>query len=190
MKVLFETERLQIRTFAAADDAFVLELLNTPSWLQYIGDRQIHTLADAQRYIMNNLLRLYVEQGYGAWVVVLKETGQAIGICGLFKRKYLEQPDIGFAFLPQAEGQGYGFEAATGTVEYSRRQLPFPRLFAITQPGNHRSNRLLKRLGFTLQGTILPPGEAEELMLFDMELGEWGTPSAVNHDPAEDQVDQ
>ncbi|SEW52965.1 GNAT family N-acetyltransferase [Chitinophaga arvensicola] len=126
MKVLFETARLQVRTLAATDDAFILELLNTPSWLQYIGDRQIRTLADAQRYIMNNLLRLYAEQGYGAWVAVLKETGNAIGICGLFKRKYLDQPDIGFAFLPQAEGLGYGYEAATGTVEYSRQNFPFP----------------------------------------------------------------
>ncbi|SKD09393.1 Protein N-acetyltransferase, RimJ/RimL family [Chitinophaga ginsengisegetis] len=171
MKVLFETPRLQVRTFAATDDAFVLELLNTPSWLQYIGDRQIRTLADAQRYIMNNLLRLYAEQGYGAWVVVLKETGKPTGICGLFKRKYLEQPDLGFAFLPAYEGLGYAYEAATATIEYSRQQLPFSRLFAITQQDNHRSVRLLERSGFTLQGTILPPGEVEELMLFDLELG-------------------
>jgi len=170
MKILFETPRLQVRTFAATDDAFVLELLNTPSWLQYIGDRQIRTLADAQRYIMNNLLKLYAEQGYGAWVVVLKETGNPIGICGLFKRKYLDQPDLGFAFLPAFEGLGYAYEAATGTITYSRQQLPFTRLFAITQPDNHRSVRLLERSGFTRQGTILPPGEAEELMLFDLEL--------------------
>jgi RimJ/RimL family protein N-acetyltransferase len=170
MKVLFETPRLQLRTFAASDDEFILKLLNTPTWLQYIGDRQIRTLEDAQRYIMNNLLRLYSEQGYGAWVVVLKATGSAIGICGLFKRKYLAQPDLGFAFLPEAEGQGYAYEAATGTLEYTRRQLPLTKLFAITQQDNHRSVRLLERSGFTLQGTILPPGEAEELMLFDIEL--------------------
>jgi RimJ/RimL family protein N-acetyltransferase len=101
MKILFETPRLALRTFAAADDEFIMRLLNTPSWLQYIGDRNIRTLADAQRYIMNNLLKLYAEQGYGAWVVVLKETGAPIGICGLFKRKYLDQPDLGFAFLPE-----------------------------------------------------------------------------------------
>jgi RimJ/RimL family protein N-acetyltransferase len=170
MKVLFETSRLALRTFAASDDAFVLELLNTPSWLQYIGDRQIRTLADAQRYIMNNLLRLYAEQGYGAWVVVLKATGNPIGICGLFKRRYLEQPDLGFAFLPEAEGHGYAFEAATATLEYTKQQLELPRLFAITLPDNHRSVKLLKRSGFTLQGTIQPPGEAEELMLFNIEL--------------------
>ncbi|MBS0028114.1 GNAT family N-acetyltransferase [Chitinophaga sp. 22321] len=171
MKVLFETPRLQLRTFASSDDTFILELLNTPSWLQYIGDRQIKTLADAQRYILNNLLRLYAEQGYGAWVVVLKDTGKPIGICGLFKRKYLEQPDLGFAFLPEAEGQGYGYEAATGTLAYTKQQLELPRLFAITQPDNHRSVRLLERSGFTLQGTIQPPGELTELMLFNIELG-------------------
>ncbi|TWF33829.1 RimJ/RimL family protein N-acetyltransferase [Chitinophaga polysaccharea] len=171
MKILFETPRLQLRTFAASDDKFILELLNTPSWLQYIGDRQIRTLADAQRYIMNNLLRLYAEQGYGAWVVVLKETNAPIGICGLFKRKYLDQPDLGFAFLPEAEGKGYAYEAAAATLEYTRNELALPYLFAITQQDNHRSVRLLTRSGFTLQGTILPPGEAEELMLFNIALG-------------------
>ncbi|MFY0255318.1 GNAT family N-acetyltransferase [Chitinophaga sp. 30R24] len=172
MKVLKETSRLLVRTFAAIDDAFVLELLNTPGWLQFVGDRQVHTLADAQRYIMHNLLGSHEGKGYGAWVVELKTTGQAIGICSLFKRKYLEQPDLGFAFLPEAEGKGYAYEAAIGTLQYGRNELAAPNIFAITQPDNQRSVRLLERIGFMRLGTVLPPGEQEELALFNKEFAE------------------
>jgi RimJ/RimL family protein N-acetyltransferase len=170
MKIIIETTRLQLRTFAASDDEFIFELLNTPSWLQYIGDRQIHTLADAQRYIMNNLLRVYAEQGYGALVVVLKETGKPIGMCGLFKRKYLEVPDLGFAFLPEVEGKGLAYEATMAILDYTKNELALPRLLAITQQDNQRSINLLKRSGFIQQGTIQPPGEPEDLVLFDIEL--------------------
>lgn len=166
MKTITETPQLQLRTFSADDDSFVLSLLNTPSWLKYIGDRKVKTLKDAQRYIMNSLLRLYKDQGYGAWVVVLKETAQPIGICGLFKRRYLEHPDLGFAFLPSAEGKGYAYEASVAALDYSQKQLHLPMIYAITHPENQRSGRLLDRLGFLRHGTIQPAGENEPLILF------------------------
>ncbi|RFS21831.1 N-acetyltransferase [Chitinophaga silvatica] len=166
MTVITETKLLQLRSFAASDDHFVLTLLNTPSWLKFIGDRKVRTLTDAQRYIMNNLLKMYKEQGYGAWVVVLKETNTPIGICGLFKRRYLEHPDLGFAFLPSAEGKGYAYEITKATLEYSQQELKLPLVYAITQPENQRSVNLLNRLGFAQHGTIQPPGEDSPLSLF------------------------
>lgn len=166
MKVITETPVLQIRTFAASDDHFVLSLLNTPSWLRFIGDRNVKTLPEAQRYIMNSLLKLYKEQGYGAWVVAVKKTGEQVGICGLFKRNYLEHPDLGFAFLPSAEGKGFAYEAAKAVLEYSQQSLNLPLIYAITQTDNHRSVKLLTRLGFNQQGTVHPAGETEELLLF------------------------
>jgi [ribosomal protein S5]-alanine N-acetyltransferase len=52
MQQLF-TERLRLDPFTFADAAFFKELVNTPGWLQYIGDRNIHSITDAEQYIGN-----------------------------------------------------------------------------------------------------------------------------------------
>lgn len=113
---IFETQNLIIRQFSINDAAFIFELLNTPAWKQFIGDRGIETIDDAVNYITNGPLAAYDKYGYGLWLVALKETGQPMGMCGLVKRSYLSLPDIGFAFLPGFEGKGYGYESAMGTI--------------------------------------------------------------------------
>ena len=47
----FETERLILKPFEITDASFLLTLLNSPKWLQYIGDRNVHTEAEAADYI-------------------------------------------------------------------------------------------------------------------------------------------
>ena len=106
-----ETERLLLTHLDPADAAFILELLNEPSWLRFIGDKNVHSLDDARRYIENGPMAMYAAKGFGLYRVALKETDTPIGICGLIKRDTLPEPDIGFAFLPRAWGAGYAREA-------------------------------------------------------------------------------
>jgi RimJ/RimL family protein N-acetyltransferase len=47
MKVL-ETERLILRHLTVEDSEFMLELVNDPAWLQFIGDRGVRTLDDGE----------------------------------------------------------------------------------------------------------------------------------------------
>ena len=53
MNILLYTSRLLLRELNENDAPFILELLNTEGWLRYIGDRHIHTIADAVKYIHN-----------------------------------------------------------------------------------------------------------------------------------------
>nr|WP_082034358.1 GNAT family N-acetyltransferase [Cohnella kolymensis] len=112
MKVL-ETERLILRLQTIEDAAFILELLNDPSWVSYIGDRGVRTIDDARNYILKGALDMYARLGFGFYMTELKDGGIPMGICGLVKRDFLEDVDIGFAFLPDFTGKGYAVEAAS-----------------------------------------------------------------------------
>lgn len=161
----FETERLLIRKFRPEDAAFVFALLNSPGWLQFIGDRNIKTLEDAGVYI-DNLSVHFTQYGFGPYLVGLKENSLPIGMCSLIKREALENADIGFAFLPEFTGKGYAFEAAKATYDFAGKNLGLKELAAITNTDNIASINLLKKLGFIyIKNTILP-GETEEVCLF------------------------
>lgn len=164
--MILETERLEFHHLSLADVDFIIELLNTPGWLQYIGDRGIKTEADAMDYIMMGPVKSYHEKGFGLWLIKLKGTGTSIGLCGLIKREYLEDVDIGYAFLPQYFGKGYAYEAAKAALELAKSQYHLKRIVAITSKDNERSIALIEKLGMHFEKMIFIPNDPEELKFF------------------------
>ncbi|PUZ25866.1 hypothetical protein DCC81_16580 [Chitinophaga parva] len=160
------TSRLALRPFTLADDAFIYRLLNTPTWLQFIGDRHIIDLAAARHYLQHGPLQSYRVNGFGPWLVTLRDTGAPIGMCGFFQRPFLDAPDAGLAFLPEYEGQGYASEALRACMDYAFDAMGAHRVYAFTLPVNLRCMRLLQAIGFHYQEMIRPPGEAHALMLY------------------------
>ncbi len=159
---ILETARLRLRPFTLDDAAFARELVNDAAWLRYIGDRGVRTLDDARTYIGKTLTH-YERHGFGAYVVELKATGEAIGNCGLFKREGLPGVDIGFAFLERFRGQGYAFEAASATLALARARFGLKRIEAYTVPYNTDSIRLLEKLGLKYEATIRMPNDTEDV---------------------------
>ena len=165
MKIL-ETDRTILREVTKDDAEFILDLLNQPSFIKYIGDRNVRTSASAAEYIESRFASSYRQFGFGMWAVELKETGTPIGICGFVKRDSLPDVDIGFAFLPQYCSQGYAFESASDTMKYGRDVLGLKRVVAITSQDNESSGRLLEKIGFKFESLIKLPHDDEELKLF------------------------
>ncbi|EMS32141.1 GCN5-related N-acetyltransferase [Mariniradius saccharolyticus AK6] len=165
------TPRLQIRPVIESDAEFVLALHLSPGWLAYIGDRGVRDLETAKRYIQDGPLRSYAQHGFGLWVVVLEKTGNPIGLCGLLKRDYLDAPDLGFAFLPEFQKMGYGFEAASAVLGYAERELGLERILATTLPHNIASIQLLEKLGFRFRSNLKLEKEASELKLYEKSEG-------------------
>jgi RimJ/RimL family protein N-acetyltransferase len=159
-----ETARLHIRWINETDAPFVLQLLNTPGWIQFIGERGVHTTEDARRYIAERFTASYAKFGWGMYLVLLKESGLPIGMCGLVKRDNLEHADLGYAFLPEYGGKGYALEAATAVMQFATETLQLRPILAIVTPGNQRSIVLLQKLDFAFQKKITDNGE--ELLLF------------------------
>ena len=149
--VILQTDRLRLRRLTPNDAPFIFELVNEPSFIENIGDRNVRNEEDAVRYIQNGPLASYERYGYGLYTVELRQTSTPIGICGPLKRETLEYPDIGFAFLPLFWGHGYALESAAAVMNYAREMLGLNNIAAITTPTNERSIKLLAKLGFMFQ---------------------------------------
>ncbi|WP_374226394.1 GNAT family N-acetyltransferase [Bacillus sp. sid0103] len=162
-----ETERLILRRLTPGDAEFILELLNDPSWVRFIGDRGIRTIEVARNYIVTGPMEMYSRLGFGLFMTELKDEARTtLGICGLIKRDGLDDVDLGFAFLSRFQAKGYGFEAASATLEFGMEQLGLKRIVAITSEDNVGSARLLEKIGMKFEGMIKLPHDAEELKLF------------------------
>jgi [ribosomal protein S5]-alanine N-acetyltransferase len=168
MEVIFETNRLILRKFTIEDASFILELVNTPLWLQFIGQRNVHSLQDAILYLQNGPLRSYEIYGFGFYAVLLKKSNELIGMCGLIKRDSLENVDLGYAFLPTFSGQGFGFEAAAETLKYAFNIQKINKVLAIVDPQNDVSVKLLKKLGMKYVKMLQLSPTDIELMLFQV----------------------
>ena len=126
------------------DDTFILQLLNTPGWLTFIGDRNIHSVEDAIAYIN----KINSTPDFTYWTVRLKGSKQPVGVISFLKRNYLPHFDIGFAFLPHYCRHGYAYEAAKEVLSMVIRLPEHRVVLATTTPGNVNSVKLLTKLGF------------------------------------------
>jgi RimJ/RimL family protein N-acetyltransferase len=163
---ILETKRLILRETSVDDAEFMLDLLNQPSFIKYIGDRNVRTIDESKEFIETRYRQSYRDNGFGLYVVETKETNTPIGICGFVKRDTLPEPDIGFAFLPQFCGQGFAHESAEGSMRFGEEKLGFTKVLAITTQNNESSGKLLAKVGFKFVELVKMPHDEDELKLF------------------------
>jgi [ribosomal protein S5]-alanine N-acetyltransferase len=174
---ILETDRLRLRQLSAGDAEFILRLLNEPSFIRNIADRGVRDLEGARAYILKGPAASYERNGFGLWLVEFKESGAPVGICGLLKREGLDAPDIGYALLPEYWSKGFAFESASAVAAYAFDGLGLKRLLAITNADNRRSTKVLERIGFHFERTVVLPGGDEELKLFARDRGDAPQPT-------------
>ncbi|MDT7688733.1 MAG: hypothetical protein QOJ70_1195 [Acidobacteriota bacterium] len=165
LKVI-ETDRLILRWLSTDDAEFIVELLNDPAWLRFIGDKGVRTIEDARDYILKGPVEMYGRVGFGLYLAEVKEGGFPVGLCGLIKRDTLEDVDIGFAFLPSHRRKGYAYEAASAVMEYGKNVLGLNRIVAITSTDNHGSAKLLEKLGLRFEKMVRLGTDDREVRLF------------------------
>ncbi|MBT8288879.1 MAG: GNAT family N-acetyltransferase [Flavobacteriaceae bacterium] len=165
------TERLELWKVSLDDAPFFYELMNSPSWIKYIGDRGVSDLDKARTHLNNTILKSYKCDGFGFYKALLTTEGlKPIGIAGLVRRDFLDDIDMGFAFLPEYEGQGYGFESSAAILKIAAHDFGLKRISAMIDPANAKSIHLIKKLGFDFAKIIRPYDDEEKLMLFKKQL--------------------
>ena len=169
LKTPENTPRLALSPLTPDDAPFMLAVWNDPAFLRFVGDRGVRTLDDARRAIREGAMRMYGDAGYGPYRMDL-EDGTPIGICGLFRRDELEDPDLGFALLPEFRGLGYAGEAARSVIGLARDELGIQRLLAIVSPENEPSVRLLGKLGFRFEKDHRMAGEDHDVALYGLDV--------------------
>lgn len=161
-------QRLKLTELVVEDAGFLYRLMNTPKWFQFIGDRGVSNEVVAEQYILNSIQPSYIKHGFGSFKVLLKETKQPIGTCGLLQRDFLEYPDLGFAMLPKFERKGYAFEASQAVLNYAKSTLKLNIILAFANPENLASLGLLTKLHFQNYKTIML--DEKQLVLLKREL--------------------
>ena len=162
-----ETERLFIFPISLEDADFVLAVHNTPKFIEFIGDRNLRTLEDAENYIKNRFLPHYKKHGFGNCLIVDKSTGEKIGAVGVFVRDGLDVPDIGFSFLPEFEGKGFGYEASAKLLETVFTDFGLEKISAITTNENIASQNLIEKLGLKYVKMIRLPDDDVDLRYYE-----------------------
>lgn len=165
----FNTTRLLLTPTSTDDAPFLLELMNTAKWIQFIGDRNIKSKKDAEEFISNKVIPPMKRHGFSNYTISLKSTREKIGISGLYDRPWLCDFDLGFAMLPEFESQGYAYEAASRLVSAAFNTFGLNSLSAICQGDNEVSKHLLEKLGFKSFGPIVVPETQEKLQLYRLQ---------------------
>ena len=184
--LVIDSARLRLRPLTPDDASFVLELVNDPDWIRYIGDRGVHDLDDARRYVTDGPMASYARHGFGLYLVTRRADAAPIGICGLIQRETLPAPDVGFAFLPAFRGRGFAAEAVDALLRCARELAGADQLYAVVQPDNARSLHLLHQAGFRPAGTTRLVADGPELTLLSVALGDPGAADRAERDHRRD----
>jgi len=148
--ITLTTDRLMLQPLTEHDSKFILALVNTEGWLKFIGNRNVNNEEEAVAYIQKilaNTTTIY-------WTVRHTRTHEPLGVVTLIQRDYLDHPDIGFAFLPMAWGNGYAFEAVQAVMSHLSRHKITPQIFAVILPTNQSSIKLITKLGLQFDREI------------------------------------
>lgn len=162
----FESERLLIRPTIEEDAELIYQLMNTPKFIKFVGDRKINSIQDAEKYIQIKMLPQLNTLGYSSYSIITKVDGAKIGTCGLYNRDGVDGIDIGFGLLPQYEGLGYAYESAHRILKAAFEEFEIKEIKAITSKANISSQRLLEKLGLEMIGTTKLPNEDHEILLY------------------------
>ena len=148
-----ETERLFLREFTVDDVESYLTLRSDPEILRYTGDAPLRSLEEARQAILD--YPDFQTVGFGRWACVLKETGRAVGFCGLKYLEELDEVDLGYRFLTEYWGRGLATESSLASLEYGFRVLRLERILGLARPENHASIRVLEKVGMKPDGEVL-----------------------------------
>ena len=164
---ILETDRLILQPVKMEDAAFILQLYNSPNFIKFIGDRNLRTIEDAENYIKEKFLPHVDKHGFGSFVILRKSDNKKIGNVGIYVRDGLNAPDIGFSFLPEFEGKGYGFEASKKLMEIAFSEFDLKKISAITTKENIASQKLIEKLGLKFQSIVQLPDDPEDLLYYE-----------------------
>jgi len=168
--VILETKRLFLRRLVRDDAEFILRLLNEPSWLEFIGDKNVYSLNDAKKYIELVSMTMYQRYGFGLFLVCAKETSIPLGLCGLMKRDNLDDADLGYAFLPEFWHKGFALEAVESVIDYAKNTHQLSRILALSKSSNTPSIKLLNKVDFLFDRDLKLLEDEENLQIYQLQL--------------------
>lgn len=143
-----ETKRLILRPMLETDLDALLRIF-TDVRVMAAFNHPPFTREQMQGWLARNLDHQN-QYGYGLFSVILKETGELIGDCGLEQMEDQGAAELGYDFRSNFWNQGYATEAATTVRDYAFDVLKLPQLISLIRVGNLASRRVAEKVGMTL----------------------------------------
>lgn len=150
--VIVETERLYLREMDEGDlDALKAIMQDEKTMYAYNG---IYSDEDVAAWLGRQKMR-YAKYGFGLWAVILKETGEMIGQCGITMQEWngREVMEVGYLFNRNFWHHGYAAEAARACRDYAFEKLGADEVYSIIRDTNIPSQNVAKRNGMQVVDT-------------------------------------
>lgn len=152
MEPIIETERLILREILEEDEKALFELDSDPDVHEFVGKKPIETLEQI-KMVITFIRQQYLDYGVGRWAVVEKSSGNVIGWAGL---KFIDEKvnghkdfyELGYRLMKKHWGKGYATEASKAIVEFGFEELEAEDIYAMTDPKNLASKKVLEKTGF------------------------------------------
>lgn len=146
-----QTSRLLLRPFQPSDVEELYQLNLDWECIKYTGDEPFKSIDEAEKFIEN--YKHYEKYGFGRWSVLLKETNEFLGWCGLKYSPDLDEFDIGFRFHRKHWGKGYATEAAEFCLNLGFEEFMMQEIVGRVMPENIASIKVLEKLGMKYKET-------------------------------------
>ncbi len=147
--------------------------MNDPTFIRFIGDKNIKTQTSARVYIEKFMIPHELKHGFSTFTIQIKGDLNPIGTCGLYKRPSRSGVDVGFGLLSNFQGLGYGEEAVNRLVQAGFKHFNLSRIESITSPQNKAARKLLEKLKFNLEGLTSLEGFEELQLLYSKNQNVW-----------------
>ncbi len=147
--------------------------MNDPTFIRFIGDKNIKTQTSARVYIEKFMIPHELKHGFSTFTIQIKGDLNPIGTCGLYKRPSRSGVDVGFGLLSNFQGLGYGEEAVNRLVQAGFKHFNLRRIESITSPQNKAARKLLEKLKFNLEGLTSLEGFEELQLLYSKNQKVW-----------------
>jgi [ribosomal protein S5]-alanine N-acetyltransferase len=151
MDEILESPRLILRKFTSSDLGSILKVIGDPEVMKFstTGPEDEH----GGRKFLEACMRRYERDSIGQWAVILKETGQLIGECGISVQLVdgLKEFEISYRILRSLWGMGLGSEAAIACRDYGFDSLGLKRMISIIESENKPSIRVAQKMGMVLE---------------------------------------
>ena len=175
MRILAETERLILRELEYTDENDLFEMDSDPEVHLFIENNPVKSIDEITK-VIEMLKKQYKENGIARWAVIDKLTNECIGWSGL---KYFNQPlnkhnnfyELGYRFKKKHWGKGFATESSIAILDYGFANLNVDKIFAITDPRNVNSKKVLSKLGFEFQETFDYEGDTTDW--FELKKTTW-----------------
>ncbi len=153
--MLMETQRLILREFQREDFRELAPILADPQVMQF-SPSGVASIVQTQEKI-EDFINCYKESGFGKWAVILKQTDELIGYCGIAVDQIDNnaEKELGYRLASRFWGRGLATEAASAAIQCGFDKFNLPYILGIVERENLASVRVLEKIGMQFKKTTV-----------------------------------